>query len=226
MPIRSVKFVNNGIYHIYNRTIDKKRIFTDNRLCQNFLETISYYRSSKTPVRFSEYKRLSQKIQNRINRLVSARKYFRIEILAYSFMPTHFHFLVQQILDNGVKKFFSDVANSLTKFYNVKNQRIGPILLPRFHAKDVITDEQLKHSSRYVHLQAYSGNLVKKVEDLKSYPWSSYNEYFNEEKGISEKKIILGLFGDDIDRYKKFVHDHADWQKNLENTKYLEKWKL
>lgn len=226
MPGRKVRFANGGIYHIFNRTIDKKKIFNNDQLCQIFLETIRYYRSSKTRVKLSAFKRLPPNLQKSVETLISTQKYFRISILAYCIMPTHFHLLITQVADDGLKKSMSDSINSFTRYFNTLTDRVGPVFLPSFRAKQIMTDEQLIHVFRYILLNPYSSGLIDKVENLRDYFWSAHNEYIFDKPGICNKKTILPMFSNEIKRCKDFIYNHADWQRSLEEIKYLDKWKI
>ena len=225
MPARKINFINGQIYHVFNKTIESKKIFDDNYLCREFLETILYYRSSKVRSRFSQYKILSAEIQNLILKEILNPIYFKVEILSYCLMQTHFHFLLKQLSENGISKFIGNTLNSFTRYFNIKFERKGPIFLPRFKAVLIKSEEQLKHVSRYIHLNPYSDGLIKSIDKLENYPWSSFKEYFpNSSQKLSNPDFILGLFNNDKLRYKKFVFDNADYQKSLEHIKHIDRW--
>lgn len=202
--------------------IESKRIFSDDYLPSSFLKIVEYYRSSKARLRFSDHKELSNINQNLILKEILNPIYFKVEILSYCLMPTHFHFLLKQLFENGVSKFIADILNSFTRYFNIKTERKGPIFLPRFKAVQILNEEQLKHVSRYIHLNPYSDGLVKDINKLENYPWSSFKEYLsNSSQKLSDPDFILGLFNNDKLRYKKFVFDNADYQKSLE---YIKLW--
>lgn len=226
MPGRNHPIITGGVYHVFNKTIDKKEIFSDKNICEKFIETIAYYRSSATVMRLSKFHKLSPDIKNYYQKQIEDKKRFRIYILAFSLMPNHYHLLVKQKENQGISAFVSNIQNSITKYFNVINKRVGPILLHRFKSKPIMNEEQLKHVSRYIHLNCYSGGLVNNLTEISNYSWSSFNEYINPnlKKGICQKNIILSLFNNDCVRYKKFVLDNADYQRTLEYCKYSNKW--
>lgn len=226
MPGRQHPFIIDGIYHIYNKTIDGRQIFTESSNCKKLIEAMSYYRSSATVMRLSKFHRLSSEIKNYYQKQIIDKKRFRVLILAYSLMPNHFHLLLKQKENQGVSNFISKIQNSLTKHFNILNNRIGPILLHRFKSNPITTEEQLKHVSRYIHLNCYSGGLVNDLNEICNYSWSSFNEYLNPNinNGICEKNVILSLFDNKQEIYKKFVLDNADYQRTLEFCKYSSKW--
>lgn len=225
MPPRLEPFINDHIYHVFNKTIDGRRIFESEKYANLFINTCHYYRSSKAEVSFSVLSRLNEVILKSILRNIDMEKYFRIEILAYVIMPTHYHLLIKQKRNEGVPRFMSDIINSLTRYFNVKNSRKGPLFLPKFKSVMIKTDEQLMHVSRYIHLNPYSNDIIE-FEKLQEYPWSSYRTYIrdNSDQIISGNNDIFLLFNHDKTRYRKFVESHAEYQRTLELIKHAEKW--
>lgn len=224
MPPRKIRLVQGYIYHVFNRTIDKKPILTDNSLAQLLLELFFYYRSTKADISHSKFKRLDANRQAQILDGLSLKKFFKVEILGYCLMPTHFHLILKQLQDGAISKYMSDVLNALTRYYNILNERKGPIFLPRFQAKDIKSREQLIHVSRYKHLNPSSSGLID-IENLADYPWSSYPCFISEKKDpLCDNRLILAEFNNNKDAYRKFVINHAEHQKTLELLKYAEKW--
>ena len=97
-----------------------------------------------------------------------------VDIGAYCLMPNHFHILLQQLQDNGISTFVRKLLNSYTRYFNTKNERIGPLFQGQFKAVRVESDEQLLHLTRYIHLNPLVGYVVK---DLRNFEWSSYLDY-------------------------------------------------
>lgn len=225
MPQRLEPFVDGSIYHVFNRTIDGRNIFKDQSLCLLFSKLLAYYRSAKAKISFSKLKTLEKDRLEGIKRDIKYKKYFRVNILAYCLMPTHFHLLVKQKIENGLQRFVANTVNSLTRYFNLKNKRKGPLFLPKFKSVRIQTDEQLIHVSRYIHLNPYSSEVVNKKEDLINFSWSSLGEYLSStQQNLIDTTHILSLFGNDKDKYKQFVCSNAEYQKTLEQVKYLDKW--
>ena len=132
-------------------------------------------------------------------------------------MPNHFHFLLRQKTDDGLSKFVGDLLNSYTKYFNIKNDRVGPLFQGRFRAVLIDNDEQLVHVSRYIHLNPLIANLVS---DIESYPWSSYRDYLGLGNNTFVKTAeILDLFKSKED-YKQFVLDQVDYARVLDQFKH------
>ncbi|MBI4004801.1 transposase [Candidatus Roizmanbacteria bacterium] len=182
MPLRPEPFINGGIYHVFNKTIDKRQTFTIDCYSVFFLEILEYYRSIKSVVSHSRLKLLSPEENLKIFREIAYKKYFRIEILAYCLMPNHFHLLIKQFVTDGIPRFVSNVVNSFTRYYNLQHERKGPVFLPNFKSVKIESDEQLMHVSRYIHLNPYSSGLVRDRDKLPNYQWSSFPEYLSQER--------------------------------------------
>lgn len=141
-----------------------------------------------------------------------------VDIISYCFMPNHYHILLKQIQNGGISEFASKVSNSYTKYFNIKNGRVGPILQGDFKSVHIETTEQLIHVSRYIHLNPFVGH---KTKNLEKYLWSSYLEYIEiTKKSICSKAIVLDQFKSHHN-YKRFVLDHTDYAKKLEQIKHL-----
>jgi len=140
-----------------------------------------------------------------------------VEIVCYCLMPNHFHFLLKQIKDGGISEFISKLSNSFTRYFNTKNERIGPLLQGEFKSVYVESNEQLLHLSRYIHLNPLVGYVTK---DLETYRWSSYLEYLGMTNAdICFKEIILDQFKS-VNDYRQFVLDQEDYGKRLEAIKH------
>lgn len=216
------RLLNTGnIYHVFNKTIESKTIFKDQSMCIRFLELLKYYRSLKAKISFSKISKLDGFQRDRIIVESLMEKYFKVEILAFCLMPTHFHLILKQKIDKGIEQFCSDLINAFTRYFNIRSERKGPIFLTKFKTEIITSDEQLKHVSRYIHLNPYSSGLVS-FNGISTYPWSSYMEYLKGQKNnICNTEFILKLFNENRQSYRKFVEDNADYQKELEKIKYI-----
>jgi len=224
MPGRPHPLLTDQFYHIYNKTINKNKLFANESNCQKFMEDIWYYRSVACLIKLSNLDNLNEEFRKDYLKKIENRDSFRVSILTYTLMPTHYHFILKQKQDRGISNFISLIQNSFTRFYNIKNKTNGPVFIHRFKSKPITSEEQLKHTSRYIHLNVYSSGIVKKIEDLEKYPWSSYRDFIIPTKNsLVEADYILSLFNYDRARYKKFIIGNADYQKTLEMCKYAEK---
>ena len=106
--------------------------------------------------------------------------------------------------------------------YYRKNQRKGQLFLKDFKAVLIRTDEQLIHTSRYIHLNPYSGGVVNNLDELVKYDKSSFPNYLGlkNDKLVSSERIMSSF--KNIDEYKNFVFDQAEYQREMALKGYIE----
>ncbi len=220
MPARFYPFVNNYYYHIFNRGVNKQPIFNGIIDFKRAVNLLRFYSFKDYPIRFSKFLLLSSDQRKEIwTRLSNSQKYS--DIISYCFMPNHFHLLLKQNIDKGISKFMANFQNSYTKYFNLKNDRVGHLFQGQFKAVKIDSEEQLLHVSRYIHLNPFSSGLMEKIDDLSNYKWSSFPEYITDVPfEICNKDVVLASFKN-RNTYKEFAFDNADYQKNLENIKHL-----
>lgn len=212
MPYRFTPFIDDSFYHIYNRGVEKRQIFTTEKDYHRFLQTIYFYQFNNPRFPFSRKQALLYQGRD----FSSSPKF--VEIICYCLMPNHFHLLIKQTPDGNIQKFMQKVLNSYTKYFNTKHSRVGPLLQGTFKAVPIETDFQLIHISRYIHLNPYVSDLSK---DLDTYPYSSYPDYLGlSNDPFCNKELVLNLFKD-VKDYQEFMKGHADYAKELETMKHL-----
>jgi len=210
MPGRIPIIVKGEIYHIFNRGTEKRDIFLQPRDYKRFLQTLYYYQFMGPKPRFS----LSTK--SKLNLFEPNPDNQLVEIISYCLMPNHFHLLVRQLKENGIAIFMSQLANSYTRYFNNKYERVGPLLQGAFKAVYIETNEQLLQVSRYIHLNPIVADLVK---DLDQYPWSSYFEYVYHRNGYCNPKEVLNFF-QSTQQYDKFLRDYVEYGRSLHVIKH------
>ncbi|WP_038055865.1 transposase [Thermodesulfobacterium hydrogeniphilum] len=201
------------IYHVYTKSIAGFKIFLNDADYRRILKLLRFYQFNPK-IKFSYYERLKNKIKNYYNQ--SKSKNPLVNIIAYCIMPTHIHLVLEELSEMGISEYMRKVLDSYTRYFNKKIKRKGPLWEGRIKKVPVLSDEQLLHLTRYVHLNPTSAGLVEKPEDWK---YSSYREYI----GLEDKRIcIINKFFDFSKKeYKKFVEDRIDYQRSLEIIKHL-----
>lgn len=201
-PIRI--FSNDNIYHIYNRGVEKRLIFSEPRDYQRFLNTLLYYQQSKRLPSFTHVIEFKPHERERP---------FRIEILAYCLMPNHFHLLVRQTIDRGIVSTMSNLLNGYTKYFNTKYKRVGHLFQGRFRAVPVTSDEQLIHVVRYILLNPYVARLTA---DPLAYPYSSIREALSEASPSWCETKYLSQYFPTRNQLKAFITNYAEEARSRE----------
>lgn len=220
MPARKVIFVPQQIYHLYNRSIGNKPIFTYKRNCERALLTLFYYQYYPRPSSLSHFLTSSDEEKER-KLLIFKKAKKTVEILAFSLMENHFHLLIKEKRKQGISRFLSNFQNSYTRYFNLFHKTKGYLFEGQFKAVRIITDDQLLHVSRYIHLNPYSSFIVKDFDQLKKYSWSSLPDYLTITKSnICEKEILLSYFKS-VESFEKFIFNQKDYQRELQTIKHL-----
>ena len=216
---RKLVFRDGEIYHVFNRGVDRRSVFTNTKEFERAKNLARFYRHKNTPVRFSQVIQQPQDIRDQIlNDLYKSERL--VDILAFCIMPNHFHFLLKQNSKKGIPIFMANFTNAYTKYFNTKHKRFGPLLEGIFKAVFIESDEQLLHVSRYIHLNPATSSIIEESQ-LSSYGWSSYPEYlFLSQDDIAQKKLILDMFKS-TKKYQEFVVNQIDYGKQLEAIKHL-----
>lgn len=214
---RKIVFANGEYFHLFNRGVERRLVFTNKREFLRAVDLANFYRFDKLPLRYSKFLALGE--EQKLNFLARLNEK-TVELTAFCLMGNHFHFLVKQLKDNGVSKFMANFTNSYTKYFNTKYQRVGPLFQGAFKAVHIESDEQLVHLSRYIHLNPVSGFKVK-PEELKDYSWSSYPSYIGEaDVNFVDKEPVMNFFKKPV-KYQEFVLDQADYAKRLKAIEHL-----
>jgi len=212
MPSKFVvrNFQANGVYHIFNRSINAENIFLDTQDYRVFLFYLYIYTTPSEEVsqRFSDLpKRLREKS------LVS-----QLNLLAYSLMPDHFHLVISQLRADSTSKLMKQVANGYTVYFNHKYQRHGPVFAGRFRAIKIGIDETLPDIVRYIHLEPVKRRLA---ESAKDYEWSSYRKYMGEESMLNcNISPVMNKIGTQ-DKFVIFHEDRVDYKRRQDKLKPL-----
>lgn len=143
-----------GYYHVYNRGVLKTEIFLEERDWVRFLFLILYFQSDlifynlNRPVTYFVRHSMFNIDEEIMTKIIKARK---IDLVAFSLMPNHFHLLIRNIRENGRSRYMQRVLNAYTKYFNAKYHRNGHLFQGRYKSVWVEDNEQLLYLSAYIH---------------------------------------------------------------------------
>jgi putative transposase len=212
--MRKDPLVEGCVYHVYSKSIMDLKIFNARTEYARILEAIRYYQYDSTKIRLSKFLSLEAEAQLYLRRrMASAEKSLKlVTIICYCLMPTHVHFVLKQLSENGISIFIGNLLNSYTRYFNTKHKRKGPLWEGRFKSVLVREQGQLLHLTRYVHLNPVTAGLVDKPEEWAA---SSYREYIGIVSGKNRICDFKGVLDIDRRRYAKFVEDRIAYQRQL-----------
>lgn len=125
---------------------------------------MGYYSHDGPLLKFSLYKKLLSMGNINIAQDLSDKDHL-VDVIAYCIMPTHLHFVLCQLKDNGISIYMKNLLDSYTRYFNTRYKRKGPLWEGRFKSILVQTEEQLLHLTRYIHLNPISGALVNESHE-------------------------------------------------------------
>lgn len=199
--MRKTSFIENGFYHVYNRGVEKREIFLDEKDYQSFIGILKTYLGP-------DIERDKNILQGRaLERIKKHSLASEISLVAYCLMPNHFHLLLQQRTDSAITNFMRRVLTAYSMYFNRRYDRVGSLFQGRFQAKEVTNDDYLLHLTRYIHRNPVEAKIVK-IQNLDKFKWSSYQNYLGlVESGWVKPKAILDYFSsvDTKSDYQSFV---------------------
>lgn len=200
--MRKVQFENDKYYHIYNRGVDKREIFLNDK---DFIRFIISMREFNVVEPIGSLKmELGRKIQTlRVcgRPLASESKTLLVDIVCYCLIRNHIHLILRQRQKSGVSHFMLKLAMGYTKYFNIKYERSGSLFQGTFKAKHIDSAKYLAWVSAYV-----NGNVeIHKFVMAEDYQWSSYWDYLGLRNGtLCDKMIVMNEFNNNKE-YKEFV---------------------
>lgn len=150
MTLRFGNLYVDGVYHVFNRGVDKRQIFMDTADERYFLELLQAVNREESIGNLRDYKN-THDITESDDQLV--------EIIAYSLQGNHFHLLLRQVADNGVSRFMHRLSTGYTMYFNQKCERAGALFQGKY--KYIET----KHDAQIVRLICY----INRNEDIHDY---------------------------------------------------------
>ena len=184
------EYLEGGIYHIYNKSLEEFRLFKDDDDCIKFLSLLNRY------------------LTKPLFGVKPAHKIYYEEVILSCFclMDNHIHLLIKQLGEDVkiIAKFMKSLIISYTNYYNKKYNHFGSIFQGVYRARKIEDDIDLINVSKYIHLNPNPDN----PEEAIKYEYSSAKHYLrNESKSFEfiNQDLIMEHFGHSVSRYKKFL---------------------
>ena len=160
------EFQENHYYHIYNRWFWKQTLFFNKHDFDRFYMYI--------------IKELSL--------------HKTIKLIAYSFLPNHFHFIIHNLetglqISDFMRKVQVSYAMYFKKRYETGLLLRAPVFEGRFKTKTIKTEDYLSKCLAYVSYNAVKHGIV---ENIKDYPYTSYHQLEDKSWIHQYKDLILG----------------------------------
>lgn len=225
------QFVENKLYHIYNRGVEKRKIFMDDKDHFRFIHDLfefndenpalnaGYFFDPKAmKIRTNYIKKVNKKEAREPRKLL-------VEILIFTLMPNHYHLILKQKKENGIIRFMQKLGTGYTNYFNKKYERVGPLFQGKFKAVILEEHAHFLHLPYYIHtnpleLSTYgsrtSVDWKNQMEFLENYRWSSFMDYAGEKNfpSVTQREFLLDFFGGE----KEYKKETKKWLKERSNN--------
>lgn len=203
------------LFHVLNRGVDKRIIFTDDRDRARFVHDMWEFNDSR------QVENIRRRVANSpMTDFVSpSLKERTVDIHGWCLMGNHYHLLLSEVSEGGMTNFIRRLNIGYSKYFNERHKRCGTLFQGRTKKILIDTDAHFLHILNYIHLNPLDmmpqekNWRAHKVRDagaclahLKQYRWSSYQDYC----GIKNFPSVLttDLFGEVFGNYTKKIRSY------------------
>ena len=209
--MRKQKLVTDNIYHVYNRGVEKRLIFTSGKDYQRFIKGLIIFNDTKPAINPEQrFKDILDDTHNRVP---------LVDILAFCLMPNHYHLLLKQRLDGGITRFMRKLGDGYAKYFNLRQDRVGSLFQGRFKSVLIDNEAQFLYIPFYIHLNPLGlmfpdwrekgiKDRKKVIDFLDNYRWSSHADYRGKSNFplVLEQSILTEYFNGE-DGYSRDFYD-------------------
>ena len=202
------RFENEGIYHVYNRTVDKKPMFLSDDNYAFFIRQFDKYLSNY--IKIYAYCLLGNHFHfmikiNDLTDLTAFEKTDLTDLTTFKKLSNLKEKTTHDIVSHQFKKFFQSYAMA----FNKQQNRVGTLFQTPFKRVRVEDENYLRELVCYINTNAQKHNLV---EDFKDWKWSSYNGIVYNKRTKLLKDELIGYFND----RKNFIYCHQEYAKKID----------
>ncbi|HVV15345.1 MAG TPA: transposase [Candidatus Paceibacterota bacterium] len=177
------------LFHVLNRGVDKRVLFTDQRDYMRFVYDLFEFNDAGAAG--STYYTFKRDILDlRSPELGLTKKERLVDIHGWCLMKNHYHLLLSERVEGGITRFLRKLNIGYAKYFNERHERSGTLFQGRTKKVRVEKLGHELHILHYVHLNPldYSAgarnwrgrrieNAKAALSHLENYKWSSYLDY-------------------------------------------------
>ncbi len=215
-----------GFYHIYNRGVDKRRIFIDERDYQDFYESLYLYSDANYTNPHGDFMTKASELSG--YEVFADDRDPLVRIISFYLSGNHFHFFLEQLHDNGISNFMHKLQRTYSYKFNRRYGRSGTLFESKFKSKSVDNEAYFTHIPRYIHLNALDLQLPEwRTGDIKDWglaqqildndQWSSHSVYMrkSQQLPIVDETFVHALFQSSPE-YITFLKEFAGAKSGFE----------
>ena len=158
--MRKQPIVTGEYYHIYNRGVDKRDIFNSKKDLQRFVESIIEFNVAETigSIRDLKSKKTAPMALGKGKALVA--------FIVYCLNPNHFHFVLKQLVDDGIAKFMQKLQAGYTSYFNLNHSRTGALFQGTFKSCHIGNENYFNKIIGYTNKNYQVHNIPKSKMNL------------------------------------------------------------
>jgi putative transposase len=217
-------FITGEIYHVYNRGVDKRKTFMNDKDYLRFVHDL-YEFNDEAPAENIFYKASSlHSYEVGLRKSEKKQRKLLVEILIFCLMPNHFHLMLRQLVDGGITEFMRKLGTGYTNYFNQKHERSGVLFQGKFKAIHITKQNHFIHLPLYIHLNPV-GLIAPKWQEkrnkdarkimhfLDNYRWSSYQDYSGKRNfpSVTQRAFLNDFFETPTNHRKRI----AEWLQEL-----------
>lgn len=210
--------VTNELYHVYNRGVDKRDVFRDDRDRAYFMhllyvtnDTLHTENARRTYERYVS----SPSSEHTEGGLTSFRSGEQlVAIQAFALMPNHFHLLIKQMVDGGIGRFMQRVGTGYTMYFNLTAERSGSLFQGTYKRALIDSNEYLLYIPHYIHANPLAltqcNDWDTQFKFLCQYKWCSVSDYAKipNYSSVLDTTFLANVYGSEheyLRNFKKFL---------------------
>ncbi len=206
--LRRDAFAVGEFYHIFNRGVEKRKIFNQGNDYLRFIDSMIFFNTEKSGWLVNDLR--EKGIDARPN-----PEDMLVDIIAYCLNPNHFHLLLKENKENGITTFMKKVSTGYAMYFNKKYDRSGVLFQGRFRSVRIESTSHLLYTSVYVNCNSQ----IHGIEKAEKYPWCGMREYLGGNGDVCQKGIIM----DNFKNGEEYRHYCAENIEVMRDRKEMEK---
>lgn len=225
------RFIENQIYHLYNRGVEKRNIFLDKQDYLRFIHGLFEFNNKEAVINtLFHFNPKTMEVEPRYLEKEKKPRKLLVEVLIFTLMPNHFHLVLKQKKENGIIKFMQKLGTGYTMYFNKKYKRVGGLFQGTFKAALVKDESHFIHLPFYIHtnpldLTHYRGrtSIMGLIKNLENYRWSSFLDYIGIKNfpSVTSRELFLEFFGGQKEYKKATIEWLKEKEENIEQIKEI-----
>lgn len=223
-----IKPVTNEIYHVFNRGVEKRKVFIEDTDYLRFIHDLFEFNDNQPAINLAYHIGGKNSKEVGLPKIKRRPRKLLVEILLFCLMPNHFHLMLRQKRDSGITEFMRKLGTGYTNYFNQKNERVGPLFQGKYKSVLINEEPHFMYLPYYIHsnpigLLRKDSATSNSMKFLENYRWSSFSDYIGKKNfpSVTSREFLLDFFGGE----QKHKKEMQKWIKEDRKNKNIFKIK-